>query len=97
MSEQILREKIREIIKRHISENKDKELTREGIIDGVFGHIKKVLKKGADKRLHGKLAKIAKAAPAGKAAVEKFYKSQEEFAKAAEKVDDVLDDLGFEY
>jgi len=96
MSEDILREKIREIIKRHISENQDKELTREGIIDGVFGHIKKVLKKGADKRFDAKMKSIAASSPEGKKEVERFYKSQASFAAAANDVDDLMDKLGIE-
>jgi len=96
MSEDILRKKIREIIKRHISENRDKELTREGIIDGVFDHIKSVLKKGADKRFDAKLNKIANSSPTAKKQVDKFYKSQKDYADAAKDVDAVLDSLGIE-
>ena len=89
-------EDIREIIKKHISENRDSELTREGIIDGVFGHIKKVLKKGADKRFDAKLKSLASSSPEAKKEVEKFYKSQASFAAAANDVDDILDKLGIE-
>jgi len=96
MSEDILRKKIREIIKRHISENRDKELTREGIIDGVFDHIKSVLKKGADRRFDAKLSKIASKSAAAKKQVDKFYKSQKDYADAAKEVDAVLDNLGIE-
>ena len=96
MSEDILRKQVREIIKKYVSENKGKELTQEGIIDGVFGHIKKVLKKGADKRFDAKLNKIASQSSTAKKQVDKFYKSQKDYADAAKDVQAVLDDLGIE-
>ena len=97
MSEDIFRKQVREIIKKHISENKDKELTQEGIIDGVFNHIKSVLQKGSDKRFNAKLQQIAKSGPEGKKAVSKFIKSQDDIADAAKDVDDILSKIGFEF
>ena len=68
MSENILRKKIREMIKKHISENKD--ITKEGVMDSILNHISDVLKKSRDKRFNAKLDNIAKSSPEGKKAVD---------------------------
>jgi len=86
MSEQILRKRIREIIKKYISENQEKQLTREGIMDSILNHVSDVLKKSRDKRFNKTLDKIGKSSPEGKKAVEKTV-------KYAKMLDDAWDDI----
>jgi hypothetical protein len=88
MNENKLRDIVRELIKKQISENK--EITREGVMSNILNHISGVLKKSRDKRFQGKLAAIAKSSPQGKKAVEDTLKH----AKALEDSwDDVQKEL----
>ena len=64
MSENKLRDIVREMIKKHISENK--QITREGVMSSILNHISDVLKKSRDKRFSAELERIAKSSPAGK-------------------------------
>ena len=84
MSENKLRDIIREMIKKHISENK--EVTREGVMSSILNHISDVLKKSRDKRFNAELDRIAKSSPSGKKAVDR--------AKAhAKGLEDSWDDI----
>ena len=69
MSENKLRDIVREMIKKHISENK--QITREGVMSSILNHISDVLKKSRDKIFSAELERIAKSSPAGKKAGEK--------------------------
>ena len=75
MKEKLLREYIRKIISKKLSENK--EITREGIVGGVLDHIAGILKKSNNKRFKASLEKIAASGPEGKKAVEQAVKNME--------------------
>ena len=67
-----LREYIRKLISKQVTENKD--IKNEGIVSGVLNHIKGILDKSNDKRLERSLQKIADESPEGKKAVDNLMK-----------------------
>ena len=77
--------KIREYIKKQLKleMSKDKDLTKEGIIDNIVNHVTKVLKKANDKRFDVAMQQLAKSGPEGKKAAEHYYDSVELIDKAA--------------
>ena len=68
MKQKKLREYVRKIISKKLSENS--ELTKEGVVDGVLNHISGILKKSNDKRYRAGLERIAASGPKGKKAVD---------------------------
>jgi len=88
MKNKELREYIKNIISKKLSENS--ELTREGIVDGVLSHISGILKKSNDKRFKANLEKIAASGPKGKKAVEDLIKKIEATDDAVKKADDLM-------
>ena len=97
MGNQELRERIREIIKKHISDNCcDKKITKEGIVGSVLNHIGDILKKQNDKRFQKNLEKLAKSSPEGKKAANHLVNALKDADDAIENVDDILASLGFE-
>jgi ABC-type histidine transport system ATPase subunit len=77
--------KLREYIKKQLKleMSKDKDLTKEGIIDNIVNHVTKVLKKANDKRFDVAMQQLAKSGPEGKKAAEHYYDSVELIDKAA--------------
>jgi uncharacterized protein YllA (UPF0747 family) len=68
MKQKKLREYVRKIISKKLSENNS--LTKEGVVDGVLNHISGILKKSNDKRYRASLERISASGPKGKKAVE---------------------------
>lgn len=86
MGSKKLREYIKEKIKLEMS--KDKDLTKEGIIDNIVNHVTKVLKKANDKRFDSAMNQLAKSSPEGKKAAEHYYDSVELIDRAAANMGD---------
>jgi len=76
MKQKKLREYVRNIISKKLSENS--ELTKEGVVDSVLNHISGILKKSNDKRYRAGLERIAGSGPKGKKAVEDLMQSIED-------------------
>lgn len=93
-SEKLLHEYIQKRVKLEMS--KDKNLTKEGIMDNILNHINTVLKKANDKRFTKNLDALAKSGPEGRKAAEHLIKSFRTVDVASEKVDDLFADLGIE-
>ena len=94
MKDKKLREYIRNLISKQLSENED--ITKEGIVSGIMNHIGDILKKSNDKNFERRLKKLAASGPEGKKAAEHLTKSMAMMKDAAAGVEDELADLGFE-
>lgn len=88
MKKKELREYIKNIISKKLSENS--ELTREGIVGGVMNHIKGILDKSNEKRFKANLEKIAADSPEGKNAVANLIKKIKSTGDAVKKADDLM-------
>ena len=88
MKNKELREYIKNIISKKLSENN--ELTREGVADSVLNHISGILKKSSSKRFKANLEKIAADSPGGKKAVEDLIKNIKSTDTAVKKADDLM-------
>tara|TARA_R110000744_G_scaffold266618_2_gene380670 strand:- start:330 stop:617 length:288 start_codon:yes stop_codon:yes gene_type:complete len=90
--------KLREYVKKQVKleMSRDKNLTKEGVMDSILNHINGVLKKANDKRFTSNLDQLAKSGPDGKKAAAHLMKSFDTVDRAAEDVDNMLADLGFE-
>ena len=93
MKDKKLREYIRNLISKKLSENKD--ITKEGIVSGIMNHIGDVLKKSNDKAFEKRLKKLSASGPEGKKAAANLLKNLQTVKDASLEVDDLLDDLGF--
>ena len=91
MSEKKLRNKIREMIIKEISENK--EITREGIFDKILSVICKAQKRANDKRFIKGLEKLSQT-PDGKKKVDDFIKTQMHLDKVTSDAEDLIAKYG---
>jgi cell fate (sporulation/competence/biofilm development) regulator YlbF (YheA/YmcA/DUF963 family) len=91
MSEKKLRNKIREMIIKEISENK--EITREGIFDKILSVIGKAQKRANDKRFIKGLEKLSQT-PDGKKKVDDFIKTQMHLDKVTSDAEDLIAKYG---
>ena len=91
MKQKKLREYVRKIISKKLSENS--ELTKEGIVDGVLNHISGILKKSNDKRYRAGLERIAASGPKGKKAVEDLMDKIEAAKDGIKYTDDLAKGL----
>jgi hypothetical protein len=93
MKKKELREYIKNIISKKLSENS--ELTREGVVGGVMNHIKGILDKSNEKRFKANLEKIAADSPEGKKAVQALIKKIKNTDVAVKKADDLMKKYDF--
>jgi DNA topoisomerase VI subunit B len=89
MNDKKLREYIQKKIKLEMSKNKN--LTKEGIVDSVFNHIENILKKSNNKRYRADLEDIASKSPEARKAVEKHIDKMNNLEKDAAEAMALID------